>query len=287
MFTTVIGSYPISYQKFGKDAILQSVQDQIDAGIDLVSDGQTRFDMIEYFAKAIEGFSFDSKSFISGKIGKGNPDVMVSDLKTAQELTTHVKGIVTGPVTLVLSSRIKGYYQGYRDENVYLDASEAILGIAQALEEQGAEWIQIDEPYLSVGAPMEIAKKAIERIALNLKVPVAVHVCGKVGSIIDKLLDLDGVDMISHGFKGEDNLALLQYDKLINSKKILGLGCVNTKRSKVEEVSEIETVIKTALQNFPRERLAIHPDCGLRPLNDREAALAKLKNMVIASRIAR
>jgi 5-methyltetrahydropteroyltriglutamate--homocysteine methyltransferase len=285
MFTTVIGSYPLKYDKLGKDAILQSVQDQLDAGIDLVSDGQTRFDMIQYFARTIEGYSFDAKSFINGKIGRGIPDIFVSDLEVVKTLTPHVKGTITGPVTLVFSSRIKAVYQGFRDERVYMDTAQALLEIAQALEKNGAEWINIDEPYLSVGAPMDIAKKAIESIALNLKVPVALHVCGKIVSIIDKLLDLQGVTLLSHGFMGEANTEVLNSPKLIASDKMLGLGCVDTKKSRVEDVEEIAGLIKTGLKTIPANRMAIHPDCGLRSL-DRQIAFAKLKNMVLASKQA-
>jgi 5-methyltetrahydropteroyltriglutamate--homocysteine methyltransferase len=285
MFTTVIGSYPLKYKQLGKDAILQSVQDQLDAGIDLVSDGQTRFDMIEYFARSIEGFIFDGKSQIKAKIGKGAADMEIEDLETAKSLTPHVKGIITGPVTLVFSSKIKGVYRGYHDENVYLDTAKALLDIAKALEKHGAEWIQIDEPYLSVGAPMKIAKKAIESIALNISVPVALHVCGKVAPVIDQLLDLKGVTLLSHGFKGEDNLALLGNAKMVSSNKMLGLGCVDTKKSCIEDVEEISHLMQTALQTLPQERLVIHPDCGLRSL-DRQTALSKLRNMVTASKLA-
>jgi 5-methyltetrahydropteroyltriglutamate--homocysteine methyltransferase len=285
MFTTVIGSYPLKYDQLGDDAILKSVQDQLDAGIDLVSDGQTRFDMIEYFARAIEGYSFDTKSYINGKIGQGMPDSFVADLQVARRLTPHVKGTITGPVTLVFSSKIKGIYRGYRDENIYLDTAKALLDIARAMEHNGAEWIQIDEPYLSVGAPMEIAKKAVESIARNLNIPVALHVCGKVQLIIDKLLDLQGVTLLSHGFMGEDNREVLELPKLRLSHKMLGLGCVDTKKNRIEDVEEIVTLIKTAAQTIPANRLVIHPDCGLRLL-DRETALAKLKNMVIAASTA-
>jgi 5-methyltetrahydropteroyltriglutamate--homocysteine methyltransferase len=285
MFTTVIGSYPLKYDQLGKDAILQAVQDQLDAGVDLVSDGQTRFDMIQYFARTIEGYSFDAKSFINGKIGKGIPDIFVSDLEVAKTLTPHVKGTITGPVTLVFSSRIKSVYQGFRDENVYMDTAKALLEIAQALEKNGAEWINIDEPYLSVGAPMDIAKKAIESIALNLKVPVALHVCGKIVPIIDKLLDLQGVTLLSHGFMGEANMDVLNSPKLISSDKILGFGCVDTKKSRIEDVEEIARLIRIGLKTIPADRMVIHPDCGLRSL-DRQTAFAKLKNMVLASKIA-
>jgi 5-methyltetrahydropteroyltriglutamate--homocysteine methyltransferase len=89
---------------------------------------------------------------------------------------------------------------GEEDEKVYLDTARALLEIAQAMVNQGVKWIQIDEPFLSVGAPMQIAKKTIESIANHIKVPVALHVCGKVEKIIDNLLDIEGITLLSHGF---------------------------------------------------------------------------------------
>ena len=100
MFTTVIGSYPLKYSDLGADAIRQAIDDQLQAGIDLVTDGQTRYDMIEYFARAIEGYTYDGKSVITGKIGHGRPDQFVEDLRIARSLAPRVKGLITGPVNL-------------------------------------------------------------------------------------------------------------------------------------------------------------------------------------------
>ena len=282
MFTTVIGSHPLKYDEMGKEAIIRSVRDQIDAGIQLASDGQTRYNMVEYFAKVIEGYSYESSSFITGRIGRGTPDIFLEDLDVAREITPHVKGIVTGPVTLVFSSEIKDYYKGYRDERVYLDTARAILDIARSLQDAGAEWIQIDEPFLSVGAPMEIARRAVESIALNLKVPVALHVCGKVTQIFRELLQWQGVSMLSHAFMGDDNREILNYGELWSSDKILGLGCVDTNSLEIEEVEDIERLIRVALKNIPKERLVAHPDCGLRGL-PREIVLEKTKRLVRAA----
>ena len=282
MLTTVIGSYPLSYDKLGKDAIVKSVKDQLDAGIQLVSDGQTRYDMVEYFARAIEGYAYDTKSHINGKIGKGNPEIFLEDLEIAKAMTPHIKGIVTGPVTLVFSSSIKGYYTGYRDEKVYLDTAEALLDIARALERNGAEWIQIDEPFLSVGAPMGIAQKAVESIATNLNVPVSLHVCGRVSQIFEELLQWEGIKMLSHAFMGDDNMEILSSKEFRASDKMLGFGCIDTKSSKIEEVEDIENLIKIALENIPKDRIAVHPDCGLRLL-PREIAFEKMKRLVTAA----
>jgi 5-methyltetrahydropteroyltriglutamate--homocysteine methyltransferase len=283
MFTTVIGSYPLSYQQLGKEAITRAVKDQLDAGIWLVSDGQTRYDMVEYFARAIDGYSYNSGSIITEKIGGGNSEELLNDLKTAKAIAPHCKGIITGPITLVFSSKIKSYYKGFSDKQVYLDTAKALLDIAIDLQKCGAEWIQIDEPFLSVGAPMNIAREAIESIALHLQVPVALHVCGVVTKIFKELLQWEGITMLSHAFMGDNNLEILEMDEIQRSNKIIGLGCVDTKTPEVEEVADIERLITKALEKLPADRLAIHPDCGLRML-PHDVAFEKLKRMVLATK---
>ena len=283
MFTTVIGSYPLKYSDLGADAIRQAIDDQLQAGIDLVTDGQTRYDMIEYFARAIEGYTYDGKSVITGKIGHGRPDQFVEDLRIARSLAPRVKGLITGPVTLVFSTRIKAPYSGYRDENVYLDTADALLDIARALESEGAEWIQIDEPYLSVGAPMTIAQHAVERLASGINVPVAMHVCGTVGKIVPQLLAWHGVTLLSHGFMGDKNDDILTSTEFRDSGKMLGLGCIDTKSPSIESEESVVALIRRALELLPAERVVVHPDCGLRML-PRDAVQSKLKVMTAAAR---
>jgi len=283
MLTTVIGSYPLKYSELGPDAIRQAVEDQLQAGVDLVTDGQTRYDMIEYFARAIEGYSYEGKSVVTGKIGRGKPEEFVQDFRMAKSLAPRVKGLITGPVTLVFSTRLKAPYSGYRDESVYLDTADALLDIARALEAEGAEWIQIDEPYLSVGAPMTIARHAVERLATGLHVPVAMHVCGTVGGIVPQLLEWQGVTLLSHGFMGDKNDDVLLSAELKNSDKVLGLGCIDTKSPDVESEDEVAALLRRGLDLLPPERVVVHPDCGLRML-PREAVQAKLKVMTAAAR---
>lgn len=283
MLTSVIGSYPLKYSELGADAIRMSVQDQIDAGVDLVTDGQTRYDMIEYFARAIEGYSYEGKSVITGKIGHGRPEEFVTDFRLARSIAPRVKGLITGPVTLVFSTRVKAPYSGYRDEQVYLDTADALLDIASALEAEGAEWIQIDEPYLSVGAPMEIARHAVERLASGIRVPVAMHVCGTVGKIVPQLLTWQGVSLLSHGFMGDKNDDVLTSEEFKRSDKLLGLGCIDTKSPEVETADQVAALIQRGLDLLPPERVVLHPDCGLRML-PRDAVQRKLRAMTAAAR---
>ena len=91
--------------------------------------------------------------------------------------------------------------------------------------------------------------------------------------------------MLSHAFMGDDNIALLDFEELSASERMLGLGCIDTQSTQVEDIQKIEDLVKKAIQKVPKERIAIHPDCGLRLL-PRDIALEKMKRMVIASRRA-
>lgn len=284
MLTTVIGSYPLRYEELGPDAIKQSVDDQLTAGVDLVTDGQTRYDMIEYFARAIEGYHFDGKSRVTDKIGRGDPSQLVTDFRLAKGLHPRVKGLITGPITLVFSSLVKGGgYKGYRDPTLYMDTASGLRDIAAALVAEGAEWIQIDEPFLSVGAPMDIARNAVEHVAGNLGVPVALHVCGSVKGIYKDLLQWNGISLLSHAFMGDKNEEMLQSSELKSSNKMLGLGCIDTKSPDVDPEDEVAALLRRGIAQISRERIVVHPDCGMRML-PRNAAFEKMKVMVAAAK---
>lgn len=281
---TVIGSYPIDFDKIGLVAIREAVNDQLKAGIDLVTDGQTRTDMISYFAKSIDGFrSGKDKPRLVEKIGEAHPTVILKDFRMAKMLLPEdrgIKGILTGPVTMAFSSTIETpEYKGFRDENLYMDLAGALLKIGKELEKEGATWIQIDEPYYSVGAPMELAKKAIEHITAGLHVPVALHVCGDAAKCYKKLVEFEGVSLLSHAFMGfPNNLKLIDKAELLAHKKKIGFGCIDTQKIKVESSVEVAALVRQAVDKVGWENLVFHPDCGLRAM-PRDVALAKLTAM--------
>ena len=217
MLTTVVGSYPAlpqgpsstsqklsnifgTYDEY-KPAIELAVRDQIGAGIDIISDGQVRAGMIEIFAKSIPGMAVEDKTTkIVGKIMPSYESISADDLKyaikvaegiskdykgnskkTLEENVKGVKGIITGPSTLVFSSRMEGFYN--KKEDAVLDLAAALKKEAEFLEKAGAVYIQIDEPFLSTGmVDVKNAKKAVEIITRDLSIPTAMHVCGDVGN---------------------------------------------------------------------------------------------------------
>lgn len=314
MITTVVGSYPAlpeepssisqklssffgTYDKY-KPAIELAVHDQIEAGIDIISDGQVRSGMVEIFAKAIPGMAVeDNTPKIVGKIIPAHGPISAGDLKyainiskniskeygpnqskTIEEGVKGVKGIITGPSTLVFSSRLEGFYR--KKEDAIFDLAYALKKEAEFLEKAGAVYIQIDEPFLSTGmVDVNNAKKAVKIITRDLSIPTAMHVCGNVTDVFDELLKFD-VDIIDCEFAGiPQNMDLLENVNL-NNKKI-GFGCLDTKTDKIESKEEVEELIKRGIELIGSRNMLADPDCGMR-MRSRDAAFSKLKVMAEA-----
>jgi 5-methyltetrahydropteroyltriglutamate--homocysteine methyltransferase len=312
MLTTVVGSYPPLLKNpssfsdkisnvFGaydayKPAIELAVKDQISAGIDIISDGQVRDGMVEIFANSIYGMTVeDNTPKIVGKIMPSPKSVCADDLKFAIKIAKGisneygqkpkktlegsvkgVKGIITGPSTLVFSSRIEGYYD--KKEDAVIDLAYALKKEAEHLENAGAAVVQIDEPFISTGVvDINVAKKAVGIIADGLSVPVSMHVCGEVVDIFDQLLKFP-VDIADFEFAGiPANINALENVNLRGKK--IGFGCLDNKTDRIESKEEVENLIKNGIDLIGAENMIADPDCGMR-LRSREAALSKLKVMV-------
>lgn len=284
LLTTVVGSYPSkpsrktlmdSYYK-KEDPYLTSLESavnlQVKAGIELISDGQTRNDMVRIFARELRGYRVKEKVEIISKIGYKKP-ITVKDQKLVKEMIPEnigLKGILTGPFTLVKSS-VNNYYQ---------DEKEAVFDTAEALSKEAKELskicnvVQVDEPFLSVEY-QDYAKEAVEMI-LDLDVPTSLHVCGDVTDIAEILIEYD-VDILDHEFARNPSL----YDtyKDLSFPQKIAPGVVTTS-SPVENVDTITNRIKKAVKYFG-EKTIIDPDCGLKNLPE-EIAYKKLENMVKA-----
>jgi len=276
------------------------VSHQIKAGVDLVSDGQVRGDMIEIFARSIPGMVIeDNNCKIKNKISPPLKSIGAEDLKLAIKIMENtlgemdlsekdlaqkgVKGIITGPTTMVYSSRLDGFYSNDKKDKAVLDMAQALKKEAKYLEDAGASIIQLDEPFISTGmVNVATARKAIEIISRDLKVPVAMHVCGDLEQVFDKILKFK-VDIIDCEFAGiARNVQLLESQTSFHGKKI-GFGSVDTKKESIETVDEIKKLIKMGMDIIGQENMLVDPDCGMRML-PYESAFYKLKNMVEATK---
>jgi len=286
--TTVVGSYPVV--KGGglrslfdplHSAVETAVGDQIAAGIDIISDGQVRGDMINAFTSKLPGIR---EQEVIGKVQPASGPITVADTKYARSKAPKVKGIITGPSTLAHGLHISTPMYRNREELVP-DLAAALLIEARALEAAGITLLQIDEPIFSTGiADLAVGKQAVEQIAAGLHTPVCMHVCGNLGNVIDEILKFN-VNVLDFEFANNpDNLDLLSRRDLAG--KMLGFGCVDSSTDRIESTAEIRKRIEKGVAIFDPKIMLIDPDCGMR-MRTRESAYAKLKYMVDAAKEVR
>jgi len=286
--TTVVGSYPVVKAGGFKSifdplagAVETAVSDQVGAGIDIISDGQIRGDMIGNFASKLPGVKGQE---VIGKIQQAAGPITVADTKYALSKFPKVKGIITGPSTLAHGLHISTPM--YRNkEELAIDLAAALLPEALSLEASGITLLQIDEPILSTGiADLAVGKQALEMITSKLRIPTCMHVCGNIANVLDEILKYN-VNVFDFEFSNNQaNLDIISRRDLTGH--MLGYGCVDSTSETVETVQEIRKRIEKGVEYFDPKILLIDPDCGMR-MRSRESAYWKLKNMCEAAKEVR
>nr|WP_319377075.1 methionine synthase [uncultured Methanoregula sp.] len=286
--TTVVGSYPVVKAGGFKSifdplagAVETAVSDQVGAGIDIISDGQIRGDMIGNFASKLPGVKGQE---VIGKIQPAAGPITVVDTKYALSKFPKVKGIITGPSTLAHGLHISTPM--YRNkEELAIDLAAALVPEARSLEAAGVTLLQIDEPILSTGiADLAVAKQAVEIITAAVRIPTCMHVCGNIANVLDEILKYN-VNVFDFEFSNNQaNLDVISRRDLTGH--MLGYGCVDSTSETVETVQEIRKRIEKGVEYFDPKILLIDPDCGMR-MRSRESAYWKLKNMCEAAKEVR
>ncbi|MDD2472648.1 MAG: methionine synthase, partial [Methanoculleus sp.] len=264
-----------------KHAVEVAVAGQIDAGIDIISDGQVRGDMIRAFTSHLPGIRGSS---VIGKVQPARQPITLADTKYALSRHPKVKGILTGPSTLAHGLSIETPFYRNRDELV-LDLAQALAVEAGYLQDAGITLLQVDEPIFSTGAAnIAVGREAVNAITARLRVPVCLHVCGNLGTVIDDILRANVTVFDFEFANNPGNLEVISKKDLRG--RMIGYGCVDSTDPGVESVETIRKRIETGIDVFSPEAMLIDPDCGLR-MQTRDAAFGKLKNMVVATGLVR
>lgn len=283
--TCVIGSYPVvvdnSYLMSGyfdqkpvvwDDVISSAVDDMVNAGLDFVSDGQTRDPFIQLFTRKISGCRIRDRTEIVGKLRYSGPIIVDDQVFVKQKIpeSCGLIGVLTGPWTLTQSC-VDLFYND--EEKLAFDFAKVLHEEAKSLEKT-VDLISIDEPFFSNVFP-DYAKELIETVTDGLSCSTRLHVCGDVSSIASCLVDMP-VDILSHEFKLTPKL--FDVFKDLSFDKKICLGSVRSDDTCVESVDEIIQHVNKGINVFDEKIVQISPDCGMRML-PRDVAFQKLKNL--------
>jgi len=285
---TVIGSYPVKYDNadmmnsYFEDKDINwnkyvdlAVNDMVNAGVNIISTGQTKDPFVHIFLRNIGGCRIRDRPEVIDKVEYTGP-ITVDEIKYAKSIAptdTKIVGLITGSYTLAKSC-VDLFYND--EEKLAFDLADVLNREAKNLEKH-VDLISVDEPFFSVGMP-SYAKDLLETVFKDIKIQKRLHVCGDVSSIVPELLEMP-VEILSHEFKASPKL--FDSFKEYSSNKKICLGSVRSDDKKIEPVEEIIAHINKGIDVFGQRIIQLSPDCGLRMM-PRKSAFEKLTNLVKA-----
>ncbi|MEK9920962.1 MAG: cobalamin-independent methionine synthase II family protein [Luminiphilus sp.] len=287
------------------DAIRLAVDDQITAGLDIITDGEAcRESYSNHFATALDGIDIDNPGEaldrsgepvpvprITGPIKRRHP-ISVEEVKRLKTLTDRpIKFTVPGPFTMAQQAQ-NDYYPSLRD--AALAYAEAVREEVEDLFSAGADIVQLDEPYMQARpeAAEDYGIDALNKALQDVSGTTCVHICFGYAALIHARPE-------GYSFLPQLHQACCQQISIETAQSGLDcsvlsslpdqtilLGVIDLSSSEVESVNTIVDRVERALPYIDKERLVLAPDCGMKYL-PREASLQKLSNMVEAAKILR
>jgi 5-methyltetrahydropteroyltriglutamate--homocysteine methyltransferase len=271
------------------------IRKQEELGVNVLVDGEMyRSDMVAYFAENLEGFEegglvrsygnrYYHKPIIAGEIHWDEP-ITLEWWKYAQGISSKpLKGMLTGPYTIMDWSFIE-YYPDRR--TACLALAKELRNEVEALVEEGAKIIQIDEPAISVRPEeLHVAIEAMHIMTDSLPAYFISHICyGDFENIYPGMLDLPvdnfDLEMSNSGFD------MLELFKRRSYTKDISFGVVDAHSHLIEDDLTVERRLRRALEILPKEAIWVDPDCGLKTRTVDEA-IAKMQAVVNAARALR
>lgn len=292
-----------AYEQYINDQIKKWIEIQEDIGIDVLVHGEfERTDMVEYFGEKFDGFavtefawvqSYGSRCvkppLILGDVAFSEP-ITVKESVYAQTLTDKpVKGMLTGPVTILNWSFVRDDIPRVEVQN---QIALALRKEIEELENNGIRMIQVDEPALREGLPLDETKKdayldaavyafKLATSSVQNDTQIHTHMCySDFNEIIDSISALDA-DVISIETSRSHGEIITAFEKNTYDKEI-GLGVYDIHSPRVPSKEEIKQNINRALEIIKPNQFWINPDCGLKTRKEDET-IAALKVMVEAA----
>jgi 5-methyltetrahydropteroyltriglutamate--homocysteine methyltransferase len=298
-----------------RDATLLVLKLQEDAGIDIVTEGeQSRQHFVHGFLEKIEGIDFAHK--IEMGIRKDRYKAMVPQVVAPLQLkgrvhadeargarthtTRKLKFTLPGPMTII--DTIADRYYGDRVKMAFAFA-ELLNEEAKALEADGVDLIQFDEPAFNVymDEVNDWGIKALERAAEGLSCATAVHICYGYGikantdwketlgsqwrqyEEIFPAIDKSAIQQVAIECRNSkvplDLLSLLK-------GKIVQAGVIDVASDTVETAEDVVEVIEAVSKFVPKSNIIATTNCGMAPMR-RDIAEAKLMALGAGAKLAR
>jgi 5-methyltetrahydropteroyltriglutamate--homocysteine methyltransferase len=297
------------------DATLLALRLQEDAGIDIVGDGeQARQHFVHGFLERVEGIDFAHKVEMGIRADRYKamvPQVVAPvrlkgrvhafEAKLARAHTRRkLKFTLPGPMTI--ADTIADRHYGDKAKMAFAFA-ELLNQEARALEKDGVDVIQFDEPAFNVfmDEVTEWGIPALELAAQGLACTTAVHICYGYGikanidwkstlgsewrqyEAIFPALAKSRIAQVS--VECRNSKVPLSLLSLLEGKDVL-VGAIDVANDTVETADDVAKVAMEAAKYVPKERIQLCTNCGMAPMR-RDIAYAKLAALADGAALAR
>jgi len=286
------------------DATLLAIKWQEDAGIDIVCDGEmSRQHFVHGFLEFVDGIDFAHKVEMGIRADryKAMVPVVRGELRLKGRVHqtearfarahTHHKLKITMPGPMTISDTIADAHYGDKIK-MAMAFADLLNQEARALEKDGVDVIQFDEPAFNVfmsevsGWGIEALHRAID----GLKCTTAVHICYGYGI----KANIDWKNSLGNEWRQYEEIfpALaksrigqvsvecinshvpLKLLSLLEGKDVL-IGVIDVASGKVETPQQVEQIIAEVMKFVPKQKIVACTNCGMAPMR-RDIAEAKL-----------
>ena len=297
-----------------QDALLVSLQQQLAAGIDIVSDGeQTRQHFVTTFIEHLDGVDFANRATVKirnryeasvptvvGAVSRPQ-SVFAKDAKFLRQHTDKpIKWALPGPMTMI--DTLSDQYYGSREKLAW-EFATLLNQEAKELEAAGVDIIQFDEPAFNVffDEVNDWGIAALERAIEGLKCDTAVHICYGYGikantdwkqtlgsewrqyEAIFPKLQQSAIDMVS--LECQNSRVPMELIELIRGKKVM-VGAIDVATHQIETPEQVAETLHKALQFVDAKNLYPCTNCGMAPL-PRHVAQGKLSALAQGAKLVR
>jgi 5-methyltetrahydropteroyltriglutamate--homocysteine methyltransferase len=297
-----------------KDALCVLLNEQQQAGIDIVSDGeQTRQHFVTTFIEHLNGVDFENRRTVKirdrydasvpsvvGPVSRQKP-VFVEHAKFLRQQTDQpIKWALPGPMTMI-DTLYDAHYESR--EQLAWEFAKILNQEAKDLVEAGVDIIQFDEPAFNVffNDVNEWGIAALERAIEGLECETAVHICYGYGikantdwkktlgsewrqyeEVFPKL-QKSNIDIIS--LECHNSRVPIELLELIRGKKVM-VGAIDVATNEIETPEEVAETLRKALEYVDADKLYPCTNCGMAPL-PRDIAKGKLQALSAGAEIVR
>ncbi|MBF6182924.1 5-methyltetrahydropteroyltriglutamate--homocysteine S-methyltransferase [Nocardia otitidiscaviarum] len=310
-----LGQGRLSYEEYRKriEAEIEStIRLQEDIGLDVLVHGEhERNDMIQYFAELLDGFATTHFGWVQvygsrcvrppilyGDVARPKP-MSVEWISYAQSLTDKpVKGMVTGPVTMLARSFVR------QDQPLYETADQVALAIRDEvvdLEKAGIAIIQVDEPSIRELLPLrpkgrpEYLRWAVGAFKLatsGVQPETQIHTHIGYSSREDVVAAIDELDadvtaiVATRSIEWVLNALKEDCAEGVGLSHGVGPGVYESRSARIPDIDELDELLSAAAEAVTPQRLWANPDGGLKTRHHWQLD-PSLRNLVAAARRVR